>query len=84
MDLLTLRDIHGIQISPDGKYVAFVLGQAVYETNHYRTGMFVIGTEKGSKPVSLGTPALLGGTTLTSGHQKTPYGRSTAVTSTTP
>lgn len=54
MDLLTLRDIHDIQISPDGKYVAFVLGQAVYETNHYRTGMFVIGTEKGSKPISLG------------------------------
>lgn len=54
MDLLTLRDIHGIQISPDGKYVAFVLGQSVYETNHYRTGMFVIGTEKNSKPVSLG------------------------------
>jgi Tol biopolymer transport system component len=55
MDLLTLRDIHGIQLSPDGKYVAFVLGQAVYETNHYRSGMFVIGTEKGSKPIGLGT-----------------------------
>ncbi len=55
MDLLTLRDFHGLQISPDGKYVVFVLGQAVYETNSYRTGLFVIGTEKGSKPVSLGT-----------------------------
>jgi len=55
MDLLTLRDIRGLQISPDGKYVAFVLIQAVYETNHYRSGMFVISTEKGSKPISLGT-----------------------------
>ena len=55
MDLLTLRDIRGLQISPDGKYVAFVLIQAVYETNRYRSGMFVISTEKCSKPVSLGT-----------------------------
>jgi dipeptidyl aminopeptidase/acylaminoacyl peptidase len=55
MDLLRLRDLHGIRISPDGKYVAFVLGQAVYETNRYRSGLFVVGTEKGSKPISLGT-----------------------------
>jgi dipeptidyl aminopeptidase/acylaminoacyl peptidase len=55
MDLLTLRDLHGIQISPDGKHVAFVLGQAVYESNSYRTGLFVVGTEKGSKPLSLGS-----------------------------
>jgi dipeptidyl aminopeptidase/acylaminoacyl peptidase len=55
MDLLSLRDLHGIQISPDGRYVAFILGQAVYETNSYRSGLFVIGTEQGSKAVSLGT-----------------------------
>jgi dipeptidyl aminopeptidase/acylaminoacyl peptidase len=54
-DLLNLRDLHGIQISPDGRYVAFILGQAVYETNSYRSGLFVIGTEQGSKPVCLGT-----------------------------
>jgi dipeptidyl aminopeptidase/acylaminoacyl peptidase len=54
MDLLTLREVQGISISPDGKWVAFVLDQAVYETNHYRSGMFVISTEKGSKPVCLG------------------------------
>jgi dipeptidyl aminopeptidase/acylaminoacyl peptidase len=55
MDLLTLRDVTGMQISPDGKYVAFVLRQAVYESNSYRTGMFVINTAEGSQPVSLGT-----------------------------
>jgi dipeptidyl aminopeptidase/acylaminoacyl peptidase len=55
MDLLTLRDLHGIQISPDGEHVAFVVGQAVYESNTYRSGMFVVGTQKGSKPISLGT-----------------------------
>jgi dipeptidyl aminopeptidase/acylaminoacyl peptidase len=55
MDLLTIRDPHGVQISPDGRYVAFVLGQAVYETNSYRSGLFVVGTAPGSVPVSLGT-----------------------------
>ena len=55
MDLLQLRDLHGIQISPDGKYVAFVLGQAVYESNSYRTGLFVVRTREGSKPISLGS-----------------------------
>jgi hypothetical protein len=54
MDLLNLRDIHGIQISPDGKYVAFVLGQAVYKTNSYRSGLFVVGTQTGTKPRNLG------------------------------
>jgi dipeptidyl aminopeptidase/acylaminoacyl peptidase len=55
MDLLTLRDFHGTQISPDGKWVAFVLGQAVYDSNSYRSGMFVISTEKGGKPICLGS-----------------------------
>jgi len=55
MDLLNLRDLYGIQISPDGRYVAFVLGQAVYESNSYRTGLFVISTDKGGRLLSLGT-----------------------------
>src|SRR5689334_4511395 len=55
MDLLTLRDIRGMQISPDGKKVSFVLVQAVYETNSYRSGLFVVDTAPGSLPVSLGT-----------------------------
>ena len=54
MDLLALPDVQGMRISPDGKWVAYVLDQAVYESNHYRSGLFVIGTEKGSKPLSLG------------------------------
>ena len=29
MDLLTLREPEGLGISPDGKYVAFIVGQAV-------------------------------------------------------
>jgi dipeptidyl aminopeptidase/acylaminoacyl peptidase len=55
MDLLTIRDEKGVSISPDGKYVAFVVGQAVYETNSYRSGFYIVGTTPGSAPVCLGT-----------------------------
>jgi dipeptidyl aminopeptidase/acylaminoacyl peptidase len=55
MDLLQIRDEKGVSISPDGKYVAFVVGQAVYETNSYRSGLYIVGTAPGSAPVCLGT-----------------------------
>ena len=55
MDLLTLRDIHGSRISPDGKWVAFVLGQAIYESDSYRSGLFIISMEKDSRPICLGS-----------------------------
>jgi dipeptidyl aminopeptidase/acylaminoacyl peptidase len=55
MDLLTLRDLHGSQISPDGKWLAFILGQAVYESDSYRSGLFIISTEKDSRPICLGS-----------------------------
>ncbi len=54
-DLLRLRDIAGLQISPDGRHIAFVLVQAVPEANGYRTGLFVVDTAAGSVPISLGT-----------------------------
>lgn len=58
MDLLTIRDPHGLSISPDGQYLAFVVGQAVYDTNSYRSVLFVIGTAPGSLPVCLGSVGL--------------------------
>src|SRR6266700_1135530 len=58
LDLLTIRDLHGLSISPDGKYVAFVVGQTVYETNSYRSGLFVVSTDPGSVPVCLGSAGL--------------------------
>lgn len=58
MDLLAIRDVKGATISPDGRYVAFVVGQAVYDTNSYRSGMFIIGTTPGSTPANLGTAGL--------------------------
>jgi dipeptidyl aminopeptidase/acylaminoacyl peptidase len=58
-DLLGLRDPEGVSISPDGKQIAFVVGQAIADTNSYRSGLFVVATE-GDKPVrsfgSAGTP----------------------------
>lgn len=55
MDLIAMRDLHGVRISPDGKSIAYVVGQAVYETNSYRSTLFVISTEPGHTPVSLGS-----------------------------
>jgi dipeptidyl aminopeptidase/acylaminoacyl peptidase len=54
-DLLEIRDQKGVSISPDGRYVAFVVGQAVYETNSYRSGLYIVGSAAGSVPICLGT-----------------------------
>jgi dipeptidyl aminopeptidase/acylaminoacyl peptidase len=55
MDLLTLRDSKGLSISPDGKYVAFVVGQADYEINGYRSALFVSSTAETPEVRSYGT-----------------------------
>ena len=55
MDLLTLREAKGLSISPNGKWVAFVAGQAVYETNGYRSGLFVVSTSGNHRVQSLGS-----------------------------
>jgi len=57
-DLLLLREIHGLSISPDGQWVAFVVGQANYETNGYRSGLFLVRTSGVDAPVSLGTAGM--------------------------
>jgi dipeptidyl aminopeptidase/acylaminoacyl peptidase len=54
-DLLSMRDFYGVSISPDGKTVAFVVGQPIYETNSYRSGLFVVGTEPGGNLLCLGS-----------------------------
>jgi dipeptidyl aminopeptidase/acylaminoacyl peptidase len=57
-DLLLLREIHGCTISPDGQWVAFVVGQANYERNGYRSGLFLVRTSGLEAPVSLGTAGM--------------------------
>lgn len=56
MDLLTIRDLRGMKISPDGKSVVFAVVQAVHESNRYRTALFVVDTKPGSAPAKLGSP----------------------------
>lgn len=58
MDLLGLRDVVGISISPDGKLVAFVLQQAVYQSNSYRTGLFIVSTGKDAVLKQLGSAGI--------------------------
>lgn len=53
-DLIELRELHGVQISPDGKRIAFVLSQANVKTNSYRTALFVMRTN-GTELLNLGT-----------------------------
>src|ERR1700734_1039085 len=57
-DLLTIRDCEGLSISPDGTHVAFVVGQAVYETNSYRSALFIVSTDSKHEPVNLGSAGL--------------------------
>jgi dipeptidyl aminopeptidase/acylaminoacyl peptidase len=54
-DLLAIRELHGVTIAPNGEYVAFVVGEAITETNGYRTGLFVVGTKQNDLPVELGS-----------------------------
>jgi dipeptidyl aminopeptidase/acylaminoacyl peptidase len=54
-DLATLRDVTSVRISPDGSAVAFVVVQAIPETNRYRSGLFLVATARDSVAVCLGT-----------------------------
>ena len=78
-DLLSLRDPQGMSISPDGKHIAFVVGQAIGETNSYRSGLFVVATDRRSR--LFGRSAARDrriGTTSISGFQKLRSGPTTA------
>jgi dipeptidyl aminopeptidase/acylaminoacyl peptidase len=55
MDLLTLRDPKGLSLSPDGKYVAIVVGQADFQTNGYRSALYVVSTSAKPDVRSFGT-----------------------------
>jgi dipeptidyl aminopeptidase/acylaminoacyl peptidase len=57
-DLLALRESYGLSISPDGRWVAFVVGQADYETNSYRSGLFIVQTSGKEPPVCLGSAGM--------------------------
>jgi dipeptidyl aminopeptidase/acylaminoacyl peptidase len=54
-DLLKLRMIGGLAISPDGQWVAFTLRQSDLKSNGYRTALFVVATSGRRPPVNLGS-----------------------------
>lgn len=54
LDLLQIRDVTGVNISPDGKWVAYRVHQARLETNDYEIGWYAVGTALGSTPVKIG------------------------------
>jgi dipeptidyl aminopeptidase/acylaminoacyl peptidase len=55
LDLLQIRRLAGLQISPDGTSIAFVLVQALAATNSYRTGLFVVSTSNKQVITELGS-----------------------------
>ncbi|HET6863455.1 MAG TPA: Atxe2 family lasso peptide isopeptidase [Pyrinomonadaceae bacterium] len=55
LDLLQMRRVLGVKISPDGKSIAFVLVQALVATNSYRTGLFVASTSDKNKVAEFGS-----------------------------
>jgi dipeptidyl aminopeptidase/acylaminoacyl peptidase len=57
-DLVSIRDVHGLSISPDGMTVALVIGEPVYQENSIRTGVFTVSTVPGSVPLSRGSAGL--------------------------
>jgi dipeptidyl aminopeptidase/acylaminoacyl peptidase len=61
-DLLGLRSIGGLSISPDGHWVAFTLQQPDLKANGYRTALFVTTTSGRRRPLNLGSvgPVVLG------------------------
>ncbi len=54
LDLLRLRDVDGISISPNGSWVIYQVHQAVLETNDYRASWYVVSTAPTSTPVRVG------------------------------
>jgi dipeptidyl aminopeptidase/acylaminoacyl peptidase len=58
MDLLTIRQVYGLSISPDGERAAFVVGQADYESNSYQSGIYVVRTHGADIPKCLGSAGM--------------------------
>jgi len=54
LDLLQLRDIRGLSVSPDGRHVAFQLQQANLDTNGYELAWFVSPTSRSESARSVG------------------------------
>lgn len=54
LDLLTLRDLSGLSVSPDGQLFAVLVRQARLATNDYRQDWWVVETESGGTSIHIG------------------------------
>lgn len=54
-DLLALRQVFGMSISPDGTKIAFIVGQADGDSDGYRSGLFIAELGSPSPPKCLGS-----------------------------
>src|SRR5262249_9604234 len=52
-EIIALREITELQLSPDGQMIAFIIKQAFLERNDYRSALFVVPTVKDRDPVKL-------------------------------
>src|SRR5215470_17116265 len=55
LDLLSLRQVYGLSVSPNGTKVAYVVGQTDYDSDRYRSSLFVADTVAGKIPKCLGS-----------------------------
>jgi dipeptidyl aminopeptidase/acylaminoacyl peptidase len=68
-DLVALRDIDAVVVSPDGSRVAYLLRRADAERDAYDTGWFVVGAADAGEPVYLGDGGEPQLATTPNGHQ---------------
>jgi dipeptidyl aminopeptidase/acylaminoacyl peptidase len=54
-DLIALRDIMGMALSPDGKHVVVTVKQADLPSNDYKTGLWLLETAPGGRRINLGS-----------------------------
>jgi dipeptidyl aminopeptidase/acylaminoacyl peptidase len=52
-DLVTRKDVQEVRISPDGRWVAYVVKQGSLKTDGYHYSLYVAGTRVGNAPVRL-------------------------------
>jgi len=58
-EIVSLREIAGLQISPDGRLIAFLVKQAFIDTNGYRMALYVVKTDGASPPTKLAEEAAI-------------------------
>ena len=75
-DLLRLRVLEDVDLSPDGRWVVYTERRLDWAANHYRKHTFIVSADSGDATELIGDAALDGGGEVVGGHRFTPDGRS--------